>query len=142
MRQAEKQGAGDGQPRSGGAPADLRIRDEKSSAQAPRRDGLLAAHLGAQHVGALDFSVVGQDLQIHVLYLRPAFRRRGIAHALLAHLAARCLEKGWARLQWSVLDWNAPAIAFYKSLGSELQDEWRLCRLSGKALADLAQQGA
>ena len=73
---------------SGRAPAELRIREEKSSARAPRQDRLLAAHLGAQHVGALDFSVVGQDVQIHVLYVRPAFRHRGIAHALLDFLRA------------------------------------------------------
>lgn len=73
---------------AGCAPVDLRIREEKPSAQAQRRDGLLAAHLGDQHVGALDYSVVGQDLHIHVLYVRPAFRRRGIARALLAFLRA------------------------------------------------------
>lgn len=73
---------------AGCAPADLRIHEENSSVQAQRRDGLLAAHLGAQHVGALDFSVVGQELHIHVLYVRPAFRRRGIARALLDFLRA------------------------------------------------------
>jgi GNAT superfamily N-acetyltransferase len=80
------------------------------------------------------------DIYLEDLFVRPAFRRRGIARALLAHLAARCLDEGWARLQWSVLDWNAPAIAFYESLGSALQEEWKLCRLSGEALARLAQK--
>src|SRR5437764_13620757 len=54
------------------------------------------------------------------LFVRPAFRRNGIGQALLGHLAAICLEKGWARLQWSVLDWNTPSVTFYKSLGAEL----------------------
>ena len=73
------------------------------------------------------------------LFVRPAYRRRGSGRALLKHLARRCVREGWTRLQWSVLDWNTPAIEFYKSLGAELQDEWRLCRLGGEALARLGQ---
>lgn len=75
------------------------------------------------------------------LYVRPVHRRRGIGRALLIHLARRCLAEGWTRLQWSVLDWNAPAIAFYKTLGAELQAEWRLCRVADSTLAKLARQG-
>ncbi len=52
--------------------------------------------------------------------------------------AARCVEKGYARFEWSVLDWNAPSIAFYRSLGAELLDDWTICRLTGDALARLA----
>lgn len=79
------------------------------------------------------------------LFVRPAFRRRGIGRSLLAHLARRCLREGWTRFQWSVLGWNTPSIEFYRSLGAVLQDEWRLCRLGGDALARLGrlgQQGA
>jgi diamine N-acetyltransferase len=72
------------------------------------------------------------------LFVRPAFRRNGIGQALLGHLARTCVDNGWARLQWSVLDWNAPSITFYKSLGAELMDEWTLCKMTGDALARLA----
>jgi GNAT superfamily N-acetyltransferase len=73
------------------------------------------------------------------LFVRPAHRGKGIGKALLAHLAKECVANGWARLQWSVLDWNAPSIAFYKSLGAELMDEWTLCRVQGSALTALAK---
>jgi GNAT superfamily N-acetyltransferase len=73
------------------------------------------------------------------LFVRPAQRGHGIGKALLAHLARQCVANGWSRLQWSVLDWNAPSIAFYKSLGAELMDEWTVCRVVGPALQALAQ---
>jgi GNAT superfamily N-acetyltransferase len=74
------------------------------------------------------------------LFVRPAFRRNGLGQALLGHLARICVERGWARLQWSVLDWNAPSITFYKSLGAELMDDWTLCKVTGPALAQLAEK--
>lgn len=73
------------------------------------------------------------------LFVRPALRGKGIGKALLVHLAKHCLANGWARLQWAVLDWNAPSIAFYKSLGAEMMDEWTICRVSGEALSALAE---
>jgi GNAT superfamily N-acetyltransferase len=73
------------------------------------------------------------------LFVRPAQRGHGIGKALLAHLARQCVANGWSRLQWSVLDWNAPSIAFYKSLGAELMDEWTVCRVGGAALTALAE---
>jgi len=76
------------------------------------------------------------------LFVRPAFRRHGIGKALLRHLARRCVESGWARFEWSVLDWNAPSIAFYQSLGAVLMDGWTTCRITGDALARLADGGA
>ena len=72
------------------------------------------------------------------LYVRPAYRRRGIGRALFRHLARRCVADGWTRFEWSVLDWNAPSIEFYKSLGAELMDEWTVCRITGDALVRLA----
>ena len=74
------------------------------------------------------------------LFVRPQFRGKGIGKALLAYLARTCVENGWSRLQWSVLDWNAPSIAFYKSLGAVLMDEWTVCGLNGPALAALAER--
>src|ERR1700755_160931 len=71
------------------------------------------------------------------LFVRPLQRGKGIGKALLAHLARECVENGWSRLQWSVLDWNTPSIEFYKSLGAVLMDEWTVCRLSGPPLTAL-----
>ena len=73
------------------------------------------------------------------LFVRPALRGKGIGKALLSHLAKECVANDWSRLQWSVLDWNEPSIAFYKSLGAVLVDEWKLCRLGGPALDALAE---
>jgi GNAT superfamily N-acetyltransferase len=68
------------------------------------------------------------------IFVRPAYRNKGIGKALLSRLARRCFDEGWARFEWAVLDWNEPAIAFYRSLGAEVLEEWRICRLSGQAL--------
>jgi GNAT superfamily N-acetyltransferase len=76
------------------------------------------------------------------LFVRPGHRGKGIGKAMLIHLARQCVANGCSRLQWSVLDWNAPSINFYKSLGAELMDEWTVCRLNGQALKALAEQGA
>ncbi len=71
------------------------------------------------------------------LFIKPEYRGCGYGKALLKHLAKICDEKGYGRLQWWVLDWNSPAIEFYKSLGAEAMDEWTVYRTSGKALKDL-----
>ena len=71
------------------------------------------------------------------LFIKPEYRGRGYGKALLKHLAKICDEKGYGRLQWWVLDWNSPAVEFYKSLGAEAMDEWTVYRTSGKALKDL-----
>ena len=75
------------------------------------------------------------------IFVRPSHRRRGIGRALLRHLAQRCVAEGWTRFEWAVLDWNAPSIAFYRSLGADLLEEWTVCRITGDALARLAQPG-
>jgi diamine N-acetyltransferase len=80
------------------------------------------------------------SLYLEDIFVRPAFRRRGIGKALLARLARQCAANGYTRFEWSVLDWNAPAIAFYKSIGAQVMDEWRICRVSGRALQNLASQ--
>jgi GNAT superfamily N-acetyltransferase len=76
------------------------------------------------------------------LFVRPAYRGRGIGKALMTQLAQRCLEDGLARFEWSVLDWNAPSIAFYQSIGAKVMDEWKICRLSGPALQRFAARDA
>jgi GNAT superfamily N-acetyltransferase len=77
-------------------------------------------------------------LYLEDLYVRPAFRGRGIGRALLARLAQECQTRGWPRMEWVVLDWNQPAIDFYRSLGATLAEDWRLCRLDGEGLKRLA----
>jgi len=72
------------------------------------------------------------------LFVRPSLRGKGIGKALLSHLAKECVTNNWSRLQWSVLDWNAPSIAFYKSLGAVMMDEWTVCKVAGPALTALA----
>jgi GNAT superfamily N-acetyltransferase len=72
------------------------------------------------------------------IFVRPKFRKRGIGRAMLSRLAARCVEQGYGLVEWAVLDWNEPAIAFYRSLGAEIRDDWRICRLGGEALAAFA----
>lgn len=72
------------------------------------------------------------------LYVRPGFRRRGLARALLAALAAECVAGGYTRLSWAVLNWNTDAIALYDGVGGQPQREWTTYRLSGRRLAELA----
>lgn len=71
------------------------------------------------------------------LFVLPELRGKGIGRALLAHLARLTVERGCGRLEWSVLDWNEPAIGFYRSLGSVPMDEWTVHRVTGEALRKL-----
>ena len=71
------------------------------------------------------------------LFIKPEFRGRGYGKALLQHLAAICNERGYGRFQWWVLDWNSPAIEFYRALGAEAMSEWTVYRVSGQPLREL-----
>lgn len=73
------------------------------------------------------------------LFVRPDFRRRGLARALMAALAGECADRGYTRLSWAVLNWNVDAIALYDGLGGQPQREWTTYRLSGSRLAELAE---
>lgn len=81
-------------------------------------------------------------LWLEDLFVRPAFRRRGVGRALLVELARRAVEEGCGRVEWAVLDWNAPSIAFYRQLGARPMDEWTTFRLTGEALTRLAAGGS
>lgn len=72
------------------------------------------------------------------LYVTPEMRGRGAGKALLAELASICVQRGYGRLDWWVLDWNSPAIGFYRSIGAQAMSEWTVYRLAGQSLADLA----
>jgi GNAT superfamily N-acetyltransferase len=103
------------------------------------------------HVGEVDDTVVGcalwflnfstwqgvHGIYLEDLYVQPAHRGSGLGRALLAALAQECVAQGYARLEWSVLDWNEPSIGFYRSLGAVGMDEWTTFRLTGEPLASL-----
>jgi GNAT superfamily N-acetyltransferase len=73
------------------------------------------------------------------LFVAPEWRRHGLGRALLARLARIAVERGYGRVEWSVLDWNAPTIAFYKTLGACPMDEWTVFRLTGDSIRALAE---
>jgi GNAT superfamily N-acetyltransferase len=75
------------------------------------------------------------------LYVRPQFRQQGIGKALLAHVAALAWQESYFCLRWEVLDWNATAIDFYRSLGASFMDEWKSAVLIGEALINVASAG-
>jgi GNAT superfamily N-acetyltransferase len=73
------------------------------------------------------------------LFVRPEFRRRGLAKELLKTLAAECVARGYTRLTWAVLDWNVDAIALYDSVGAKPLSDWISYRISGSALSEFAE---
>lgn len=79
-------------------------------------------------------------LYLEDLYVKPAFRGKGYGRRLLSYLAKLAIERGCGRFEWAVLDWNAPAIRFYQSLGAKMMESWRINRLSGNALEKLAAE--
>lgn len=78
-------------------------------------------------------------LYLEDLFVKPEFRGRGIAKAMMRHLARRCRDEGLTRFEWWVLDWNEPAIAFYRSIGAVPMEEWTVQRVTGEALDRLAR---
>ena len=81
-----------------------------------------------------------RGLYLEDLYVRPEMRGRGVGRALLAHLARLARERDCARFEWAVLNWNEPAIRFYRNLGALPMDEWTVYRLKGEALERLAEE--
>jgi GNAT superfamily N-acetyltransferase len=101
---------------------------------------------GAFAAGALwfhNFSTWDGTAGIYLedLFVRPAFRRLGLARALLSELAKECVAAGYTRLTWAVLDWNVDAIALYDSVGGKPMTEWITYRVSGPELSELAESG-
>lgn len=80
-------------------------------------------------------------LYLEDLFVRPEFRGRGIGKAMLAHLAKLAVDEGCGRFEWQVLNWNTPAVEFYKGLGARVMDEWSTMRLTGEPLRKLALLG-
>lgn len=105
---------------------------------------LIAEWSGAPAGFALFFANYSTFLAVPGIYLEdlfvwPDFRGRGIGKALLVHLAGIVFERGWGRLDWSVLDWNEPAIDFYRGLGARPMSDWTQFRLEGDALTKVAR---
>lgn len=112
----------------------------------PYAEALIAEDAGAVAGFALFFhnysTFLGKPgLYLEDLFVRPAHRGRGLGKALLRELARLAIARGCGRVEWSVLDWNEPSIAFYRSLGAVAMDEWTVYRLSGDALAALGSGG-
>jgi GNAT superfamily N-acetyltransferase len=110
---------------------------------APKAEVLIAERDGAAVGFALFFhnfsTFEGRPgIYLEDLFVSPEARGSGAGKALLAALATLALERGCARLEWSVLDWNTPAIDFYRSLGAKSMDEWTINRVEGAALSALA----
>ena len=81
-------------------------------------------------------------LYLEDLYVQPALRGAGIGKALLRHLGALAVARGYGRFEWSVLDWNETAIGFYQKMGATLLPDWRICRVAGPALAAFGARSA
>ncbi|MBX9881403.1 MAG: GNAT family N-acetyltransferase [Sphingomonas sp.] len=81
-----------------------------------------------------------RGLYLEDLYVQPEARGAGIGKALLKRLAEIAVARGCARFEWAVLEWNQPAIDFYRAMGAEMMDEWRICRVTGDALTALARR--
>lgn len=79
-------------------------------------------------------------LYLEDLYVQPAHRGAGLGKALLQHLGALAVERGCGRFEWSVLDWNENAIHFYEKMGATVMPDWRICRVTGEALAGFGRQ--
>ena len=109
----------------------------------PYAEVLISTHDGVPAGFALFFhsfsTFLGKPgIYLEDLYVRPEFRGAGIGRALLARLAKKAKERGCGRLEWSVLDWNEPSIAFYEKLGASARDGWTVYRLTSEALENLA----
>ena len=107
------------------------------------------------HVAEVDGKIVGialwflnystwlgkAGIYLEDLFVKPEYRGHGIGKGFMQTLAALCVERGYERFQWWVLDWNKPSIDFYESLGAVPMDEWTVFRLSGDALKKFASEG-
>jgi len=103
----------------------------------------VGGRIAAGAVWYLSFSTWDGQAGIYLedLFVRPTFRRRGLARALMRELASVCVANGYSRLTWAVLDWNVDAIALYDEIGATPLREWISYRVSGPSLAELAESG-
>ncbi|MBW4652939.1 MAG: GNAT family N-acetyltransferase [Kaiparowitsia implicata GSE-PSE-MK54-09C] len=114
-----------------------------SHRERPLVDAVLAEWKGTAVGFALFFTnystfLTQPGIYLEDLFVQPVHRGRGIGKALLSYLGKLALARGCGRIEWSVLDWNQPAIDFYQRMGATVLPEWRTCRISGAAIAQLA----
>ncbi len=113
----------------------------------PYAEAMIAEYAG-QAVGFVLFFtnystfLTQPGIYLEDIFVLPEYRGMGIGKALLTHLATLAVERGCGRLEWSVLDWNEPAIAFYRRIGASVLEDWRICRLTGESLTQLADSKA
>jgi len=134
-----------------------RLADAAVATDADLREQLFGAHPAAEVlIGEVDGEAAGfalffhnfstflgkRGLYLEDLFVRPAFRGAGLGRHLMAALARIAVQRGCGRFEWSVLDWNEPAIGFYRTLGATGMDEWTVQRLEGDALRALASHDA
>lgn len=121
--------------------------DEHLFGSRPYAEAILAEYAG-QTVGfALFFTnystfLTQPGIYLEDLFVLPEYRLQGVGKAILSHLAQLAVERGYGRLEWSVLDWNEPAIAFYRRMGAEVLPDWRICRVTGETLTQLASKAS
>jgi GNAT superfamily N-acetyltransferase len=109
----------------------------------PCIEALLADHQGKAIGFALFFTnystfLTKPGLYLEDLFVMPEYRGQGVGRSLLSHLARLALERNYGRLEWSVLDWNEPAIGFYQRIGATVLPDWRICRVTGDAIGKLS----
>ncbi|MES3032614.1 MAG: GNAT family N-acetyltransferase [Gemmatimonadota bacterium] len=115
---------------------------------APKAEVVLATTADGQVAGFALFCsnystfLAQPGIWLEDLFVRPEFRGHGIGKTLLSHLARLAVDRGCGRVEWAVLDWNAPSIGFYESLGARGLREWTTFRLTGDAMTDLARSAA
>ena len=116
--------------------ADLEIAFFRDNPAAYCHVALVDGHIVGIAIWFLNFSTWtgSHGIYLEDLYVRPAQRGLGIGKELLATLARTCVSQGYQRLEWAVLDWNEPALGFYRALGAKANDEWTVFRLAGEAL--------
>ncbi len=108
----------------------------------------ILAEYGGQAVGfALFFHnystfLTKPGIYLEDLFVLPEYRRMGIGKAILSYLAQLVISRDYGRLEWSVLDWNEPAIAFYERMGASVLPDWRICRVMGDSLTQLAAEAS
>jgi GNAT superfamily N-acetyltransferase len=123
-----------------------RMMDEALFGATPKAEALIADVDGVAVGFALFFHTFStwtgrQGIWLEDLYVTPDARGSGAGKALVRAIAGICLDRGCPRFEWWVLDWNEPAIGFYRSIGAEAMDEWTTQRVTGDALAKLAGRG-
>src|SRR5271157_988241 len=126
-------------------PVDQAVLRQSLFGARPAAEALLAEVEGAAAGFALFFHNFStwhgqRGLYLEDLFVRPAMRGRGIGKALLCELARIAMERGCARMEWAVLDWNTPAIEFYRSLGAAGMEEWTIFRLTAPGIGRLAER--